>query len=297
MLDSHHRCSSLRQTWPAPSRPMPIVTIGAGSIVVDAHFPAYRKGGFPIAGVFDLELRAGENGRRKVRRARLRLARRGAVEGRRYLRSRHAARRASGRAARAAGRRGGADAEADGARSGAGDDDLARVPGAAADGGGQLPASLRGDDAGGAGRGGARPARRLVDVEVHLSPTRRGRCSRSSKELPRIEIAVHSIHYLDFLRALSRRPGRACTRKTIGHPRRHGADAHRRDPGHGAEVRCVMSINHNHDFGRAPGRDVPHRGDGGCGARQARRAARLSARRAGRTVDHAEGEAAGSRCR
>ncbi len=46
--------SSLRQTWPAPSRPMPIVTIGAGSIVVDAHFPAYRKSGFPIAGVFDV---------------------------------------------------------------------------------------------------------------------------------------------------------------------------------------------------------------------------------------------------
>jgi predicted dehydrogenase len=33
---------------------MPVVTVGAGSIVVDAHFPAYRKGGFPIAGVFDL---------------------------------------------------------------------------------------------------------------------------------------------------------------------------------------------------------------------------------------------------
>src|SRR5438477_879503 len=46
--------SSLRQTWPAPSRPLPIVTLGAGSIVVDAHFPAYRKGGFPIAGMFDL---------------------------------------------------------------------------------------------------------------------------------------------------------------------------------------------------------------------------------------------------
>src|SRR5271157_1410884 len=47
--------SSLRQTWPAPARPMPIVTIGAGSIVMDAHFPAYRKGGFPVAGVFDLD--------------------------------------------------------------------------------------------------------------------------------------------------------------------------------------------------------------------------------------------------
>ena len=40
----------LRQSWPAPSHPKPIVTIGAGSIVVDAHFPAYRKAGFPIAG-------------------------------------------------------------------------------------------------------------------------------------------------------------------------------------------------------------------------------------------------------
>ena len=46
--------SSLRQTWPVPARPTPIVTIGPGSIVVDAHFPAYRKGGYPIAGVFDL---------------------------------------------------------------------------------------------------------------------------------------------------------------------------------------------------------------------------------------------------
>ena len=46
--------TSLRQSWPAPSNPRPIVTIGACSIVVDAHFPAYRKGGFPIAGVFDL---------------------------------------------------------------------------------------------------------------------------------------------------------------------------------------------------------------------------------------------------
>ena len=46
--------ASLRQTWAPPRRPLPIVTIGAGSIVMDAHFPAYRKGGFPIAGVFDL---------------------------------------------------------------------------------------------------------------------------------------------------------------------------------------------------------------------------------------------------
>ena len=47
--------SSLRQTWPAPSRPRPIVTIGAGSIVADAHFPAYAKASLPVAGVYDLD--------------------------------------------------------------------------------------------------------------------------------------------------------------------------------------------------------------------------------------------------
>ena len=45
--------ASLAQSWPKPSRPRPIVTFGAGSIVGDAHFPAYRKAGFPIAGLYD----------------------------------------------------------------------------------------------------------------------------------------------------------------------------------------------------------------------------------------------------
>ncbi|RVA66641.1 Gfo/Idh/MocA family oxidoreductase, partial [Mesorhizobium sp. M7A.F.Ca.CA.001.08.2.1] len=43
----------LVQSWPKPSRPRPIVTFGAGSIVGDAHFPAYRKAGFPVAGLYD----------------------------------------------------------------------------------------------------------------------------------------------------------------------------------------------------------------------------------------------------
>jgi len=45
--------SVLRQHWPLPSAPRPIVVFGAGSIVRDAHLPAYRKGGFPIAGIYD----------------------------------------------------------------------------------------------------------------------------------------------------------------------------------------------------------------------------------------------------
>lgn len=46
--------SGLRQTWPLPSRPRPIVIVGAGGIVNDAHLPAYRKAGFPVAAVYDI---------------------------------------------------------------------------------------------------------------------------------------------------------------------------------------------------------------------------------------------------
>jgi predicted dehydrogenase len=45
---------TLQQHWPMPSAPRPIVIIGAGGIVRDAHLPAYRKAGFQVAGLFDL---------------------------------------------------------------------------------------------------------------------------------------------------------------------------------------------------------------------------------------------------
>ena len=44
----------LTQAWPRPSRPRPIVIIGAGSIVQTAHLPAYARLGFPIAGIYDI---------------------------------------------------------------------------------------------------------------------------------------------------------------------------------------------------------------------------------------------------
>ena len=47
--------AQLRQSWPKPSAPRPIAIIGTGGIVNDAHLPAYRKAGFSIAGVFDID--------------------------------------------------------------------------------------------------------------------------------------------------------------------------------------------------------------------------------------------------
>ena len=46
--------TDLRQSWPAPSRPRPIVVVGAGAIVRTAHLPAYQRAGLPVAGLFDI---------------------------------------------------------------------------------------------------------------------------------------------------------------------------------------------------------------------------------------------------
>lgn len=47
--------ADLQQSWPAPSAPKPIVIIGAGGIVRDAHMPAYAKAGLMVSGVADLD--------------------------------------------------------------------------------------------------------------------------------------------------------------------------------------------------------------------------------------------------
>ena len=46
---------ALRQSWPMPAKPLPIVAIGAGGIVQSAHLPAYRAAGFVVAGLFDVK--------------------------------------------------------------------------------------------------------------------------------------------------------------------------------------------------------------------------------------------------
>lgn len=44
----------LRQAWALPSRPRPIVIIGAGGVVRAAHLPVYQRLEFPIAGLYDI---------------------------------------------------------------------------------------------------------------------------------------------------------------------------------------------------------------------------------------------------
>jgi predicted dehydrogenase len=45
----------LNQAWPRPAHPRPIVIVGAGAIVRDAHLPAYRRLGFRVCGLYDID--------------------------------------------------------------------------------------------------------------------------------------------------------------------------------------------------------------------------------------------------
>ncbi len=47
--------NDLIQHWPAPSNPKPVVIIGVGGIVRDAHLPAYKMAKIPVRGVTDLD--------------------------------------------------------------------------------------------------------------------------------------------------------------------------------------------------------------------------------------------------
>lgn len=50
--------AALCQSWKRPSRPRPIVIIGAGDIVRRAHLPVYQRLGFPVTGLYDLRREA-----------------------------------------------------------------------------------------------------------------------------------------------------------------------------------------------------------------------------------------------
>ena len=45
---------NLKQKWGKPSKALPILFIGAGGIIRNAHIPAYNKLGLDIDGVYDL---------------------------------------------------------------------------------------------------------------------------------------------------------------------------------------------------------------------------------------------------
>ena len=241
----------LRQRWPVCSKPRPVVIVGAGGIVHDAHLPAYRALGLEIAGVYDLDAARTRSTAEKwgIPHACATLAEALAIEGALF--------------------------------------DLALPPGALYETVAQLPrgsyALLQkplGLDLADATRirGACRergitaaqnfqlrfsPAMlaladalqrgllgRLVELEVHVNCRMPWELWPFMQGLARMEIALHSIHYLDAIRALLGEP-RAVMARTVKHPDAPRLASSRTTAilDYGDDVRCALSINHHHKHG------------------------------------------------
>jgi predicted dehydrogenase len=257
--------NALRQSWAMPSAPRPIVIIGAGGIVKDAHLPAYRKAGFEVSGLFDtdavraqalaaewdipmvfasLEEAAAQDAvfdvaaPPVVHRAILSALPQGASV---LLQKPMGLDLKEATAIRAVCRERKLNAAVN--------FQLRYSPMMLA----VADAIARGD------------LGELVEIEVHLNLVTPWHLFPHLNDNPRVEIVSHSIHYLDTIRALAGDPVGVFAR-SYGHPSSALSDTRTSAIlDYGSTLRVTLSINHHHDFGRQF-QDAAFRVEGTTGA-------------------------------
>jgi predicted dehydrogenase len=242
--------ASLSQSWPMPSSPRPIVTFGAGSIVTDGHYPAYRKASLPIVGLYDPDVAKAEAvaakwGTRAFRSMEEALDVDGAVYDLATPPAAHAgilAQLPIGAAALIQ--------KPMGRDLAAATDILAvcRERKLVAAVNFQLrfaPMMLALKDAIDKGLLGE-----VVDVDFWMATDTPWKLWEFVFKEPRVELSLHSIHYLDLIRHLLGDPA-GVHAKTLGHPAHKVAQTRTSAIlDYGDTVRCNLSINHDHRFGR-----------------------------------------------
>jgi predicted dehydrogenase len=245
--------SQFQQQWALPVNPMPIVIIGTGDIVNDAHMPAYRKSGFDVVGMYDID-----SGRAHAAAAKWNV-------GRVYKSLAEATRNGSdcvydlatppsaiidilphlpdGAAVLIQKPMGENLGQAETIQS------ICRAKGFSAAVNFQLrfsPMMLAVRDAIRSGAIGD-----VLDIEVHINILTPWEIFPFLRSMERVEIAVHSIHYLDLIRSVVGEPERAFVR-SLGDPRVPELAQTRTSIilDYGRWLRVLLSINHNHSFGR-----------------------------------------------
>jgi predicted dehydrogenase len=227
----------LQQTWPETAHAKPIVIFGAGSIVADAHLPAYRKAGLIVRGIYDPNHAKAEQ-----------LASEWGCIAYRTLEqaTNH-------------------------------DDvifDLATPPAV------HIDILSQGNDLGDATRilkmCTERQLKAAVNFQLRFAPMSLALKSaidqgllgdvvdfdawlaldtpwhmwKFLEGLPRVEISLHSIHYLDLVRSILGNP-LGIHARTMGHPASQMAQTRTSAMlDYGDQIRCNLSINHDHAFGR-----------------------------------------------
>ena len=242
--------TDLRQTIEMPKTPMPVVIFGAGSIVTDAHLPAYRELGIPVAGIFDPDSAKAQK-----------------VASAADTQTFNTVKEAIGQngvvfdlAVPPAAIVGVLEALPDGAialiQKPLGSDlaeadriiSVLRRKKIKAAVNFQLrfaPNSLALKDAVAQGLLGD-----VVDFDAWLALDTPWHLWEFLANLPRVEILLHSIHYLDFVRDLLGNP-KGIHARTLGHPSSSMSNTRSAMMlDYSDQIRCNLSINHNHAFGR-----------------------------------------------
>jgi predicted dehydrogenase len=242
--------STIRQAWARPSKTRPMVTFGAGSVVGDAHYPAFRKAGISIAGLYDPDQVKAQA-----------LADKWGVTAFRTMEEAASVKNAifdlatppdshkdvlqllpDGAAVVIQKPMGGDLAEA---RKIIGITRAKRMTAAVNFQLRFAPMMLALQDVIEKGWLGE-----VVDFDAWLAVATPWGMFPFLKGLPRVEIAMHSIHYLDLVRGLLGNP-KGIHAKTIGHPNHEMAQTRTNAIlDYGDRVRCALSVNHDHFFGR-----------------------------------------------
>ena len=239
----------LQQEWDGPTTRRPIVIFGAGSIVRDAHLPAWNAGGYTVAGITDpdhakAQALAAEHGTvaLSVDEA---LAVEDAVFDLATPPTAHASILGSLPEGAPALVQKPMGADLKGASEVL---DICEARGLQAAMNFQLrfaPMAVALKDAIDKGLLG-----RVVDIEMHGVLATPWGLWEFLEGLPRIEITMHSIHYLDLIRHLLGDP-QGIHAKTIGHPSHKMAQTRTAAIlDYGEDIRCVLSVNHDWDYGR-----------------------------------------------
>jgi predicted dehydrogenase len=242
-----------RQAWNVPSRPRPIVIIGAGGIIRTAHLPVYQRLKFPVAGLYDIN-----------------------AETARETASRFGVATTFGTLAEAAAF---PQAVFDVAVPG---DQIAGVLEQLPEGAPVLIQKPMGENLAGARRilHICRDRRLvaamnfqlrfspnmlalrdilsrnqlgdIVDIEVRLVVKQPWQLWRFLEGAPRVEILYHSIHYLDTIRAIAGEP-RGVYCRAVAHPDSPEFRDTRSTTilDYGDALRCSLMLNHTHQFGPA----------------------------------------------
>ena len=240
----------LRQSWPMPNKAMPIVIFGAGSIVKDAHLPAYNNSGFEVIGIYDPNLDKAKELAAKYNINTFATAKEAANQKNVIF-------------------------------------DLATPPEAhpeilkiLPENSGVLIQKPMGSNLNEAAQilsiCRQRSLKAAVNFQLRFSPMMLALKDAIDKDmlgqvvdfdawlaldtpwglwkflekLPRVEILLHSIHYFDFVRSILGNP-KGVKAKTIGHPQTKTSNTRTAAIlDYGEQIRCALTINHNHSFGR-----------------------------------------------